>query len=471
MAIDFLLRRHLAGDPEALKPVIHVLSAMARGGMYDVVGGGFARYSTDDNWRVPHFEKMLYDNAQLARVYLHAWQVTGEPHFRRVVDETLGFISRELLSPQGGFYSSLDADSEGQEGKFYVWSLDEIRSALGGSADFFETAYGVTQMGNWEGRNILQRGMDDASLAGRFGLAVGQVAERLAECHAKLLARRNTRIHPATDDKVLTAWNGLMLSTFAEAARVLNNELYLEIAARNADFLLTALRPQGKLRRSWRLGLTGDEVFLEDYASLMLGLLELYQADFNNRWFMEASALAVEMIKRFSDPAGGFFDTPSDADIVLIRSRDLQDNATPSGNALAAEALLKLAAFSGQTDYVKQAETTLSLVAGQAERYPTAFGYWLSAADLALGNEKQVALIGDPGDTLTRSFLGEIRRTWRPNLVVAACNYPPSKGVPALLIDRPMLDGKPTAYVCEGFVCRQPVNSIDEFRLLLTLAH
>ncbi len=359
LVIDFLLRRHLAGDPDALKPVIHVLSAMARGGMYDVVGGGFARYSTDDNWRVPHFEKMLYDNAQLARVYLHAWQVTGNPHFRQVVDDTLGFVSRELLSPQGGFYSSLDADSEGQEGKFYLWSLEEIRSTLGGSADFFETAYGVTQMGNWEGRNILQRGVDDASLAGRFGLGADQVAARLAECHAKLLARRNARIHPDTDDKVLTAWNGLMLSTFAEAGRALNNERYLEIAARSADFLLTALRPQGKLCRSWHLGFTGDEVFLEDYASLILGLLDLYQADFNNRWFMEASGLAVEMIRRFSDPAGGFFDTPSDADIVLTRPKDLQDNATPSGNALAAEALLKLAAFSGQTDWVKQAEPEL----------------------------------------------------------------------------------------------------------------
>jgi len=464
MAIDFLLRRVLGGDTRSLKPVVHMLSAMARGGMYDVVGGGFARYSTDDNWRVPHFEKMLYDNAQLAQVYLHAWQVTGEPSFRIVVEETLEFVTRELLSPEGGFYSSLDADSEGEEGIFYAWTLEELRDALGESAEFFESAYSVTALGNWEGKTVLQRALDDAALSTRFDMSRVQVAEKLADCHLRLLARRNSRVRPATDDKVLTAWNGLMLSTFAEAGRVLNNDQYLDIAARNANFLLTALRPQGRLRRAWRQGQVSPEVFLEDYASLMLGLLELYQSDFNNRWFAEADGLAAEMVNRFSDPTSGFFDTPSDAETLLTRPRDLQDNAVPSGNALAVEALLKLAAYTGKEDWRRMTEQALGLVADQAVGYPTAFGRWLSAADFSLGDVKQVAIIGPLENNLTKAFLAEIRAAFRPNLVVAQAKFPPPDGVPALLVDRPMLDGKPTAYVCQGFVCRLPVNKLEDFR-------
>ncbi len=464
MTIDFLLRRSVSGETGSLKPVEHVLSAMARGGMYDVVGGGFARYSTDDDWHIPHFEKMLYDNAQLARVYLHAWQVTGDLSFRRIVEETLGFVAREMLSLEGGFYSSLDADSEGEEGKFYAWTLEELRLTLGESADFFETAYGVTALGNWEGKTVLQRALDDAALSVQFKMDRGQVAEKLAECHARLLFRRNMRVRPGTDDKVLTAWNGLMLSAFAEAGRVFNNSQYIEIAARNADFLLTALRPQGKLRRAWRQGQASPEVFLEDYASLILGLIDLYQTDFNDRWFSEAVGLADEMVSRFADPAGGFFDTPSDAENLLTRPKDLQDSATPSGNALAAEALLKLDAFTWKGEWRKLAEQALSLVAGQAVRYPTAYGRWLSAADFALGKVKQVALIGAISDELTRAFLAEVRSAFRPNLVVALAEYPPPDGSPALLIDRPMLDGRPTAYVCEGFVCRLPVTTLEDFR-------
>jgi uncharacterized protein YyaL (SSP411 family) len=247
-----------------------------------------------------------------------------------------------------------------------------------------------------------------------------------------------------------------MLSTFAEAGRVLNNNQYLDIAARNANFLLTALRPQGRLHRAWRQGQVSPEVFLEDYASLMLGLLELYQSDFNNRWFAEAYGLAAEMVNRFSDPTGGFFTTPADAETLLTRPRDLQDNAVPSGNALAVEALLKLAAYTGKEDWRR--------MAGQAVRYPTAFGRWLSAADFSLGDVKQVAIIGPLENNLTKAFLAEIRAAFRPNLVVAQAIFPSPDGVPALLVDRPMLDGKPTTYVCQGFICRLPVNKLDDIR-------
>ncbi|HBG74873.1 MAG: hypothetical protein A2X25_07765 [Chloroflexi bacterium GWB2_49_20] len=462
MTIEFLLLRHLAGQAEALKPALHVLHAMARGGMYDVVGGGFSRYSTDNNWRVPHFEKMLYDNAQLARVYLHAWQVSGDPFFRCVVEETLGFVSREMLSSQGGFYSSLDADSEGEEGKFYVWSMEELRSVLGETSAFFESAYEVSALGNWEGKTVLQRAVDDATLASRFGLTREEVTEKLTDCHARLLAVRNTRIRPGTDDKVLTAWNGLMLSAFAEAGRVFNNDAYLQIANRNADFLLTALRPDGKLRRTWRLGQTGQEVFLEDHAALILGLLELYQSDFNQRWFLEANELAGEMLENYTDPAGGFFDTAKDAETLLTRPKDLQDNATPSGNALAVEALLRLAALIEKSEWSQIADNAFGLVAELAARHPTAFGRWLSAADFGLGKVNQVAIIGDPADERTRALVGEIRNAYHPNLVVAASSHPPPEGAPALLAGRPLLEGKPTAYVCQGFVCLQPVTLPDE---------
>ncbi len=268
-----------------------------------------------------------------------------------MVEASLGFVARELTSPQGGFYSSLDADSGGQEGQYYVWDLDELRLLLGEQAEFFETAYGITSAGNWEGRTILQRQVDEAGLAAHFGLTQTQVLEKLADCHARLLAARSKRLRPATDDKVLTAWNGLMLAGLAEAGAAFGDAGLLGLAERNADFLLTGLCPQGSLRHAWRAGQAGREVFLEDYAALILGLLALYQADFNPRWFEQAGRLAAQMLARFSDPQGGFFDTPSDAQTVLVRPKDLQDNATPSGNALAAQALLKLAAFTGREEY------------------------------------------------------------------------------------------------------------------------
>ena len=461
MTIEFLLARTdfgSLGDFRSL-PTIHALKAMSRGGMYDVVGGGFSRYSTDNFWRIPHFEKMLYDNAQLVRAYLHAWQVTGDASLRRIAEETLEFVAREMTHPDGGFYSSLDADSEGEEGKFYVWTADEIRAALEDKPgffekpglsryDFFAAAYGVTERGNWEGKTVLQRALDDASLAARFQLDPEAVPVKLAECHEKLLAVRGGRVRPGTDDKILTAWNGLMLAAFAEAARTLRSDEFIrqddlnkhcvesetpgsdefirrddssafprsddfnrlgttevvttwhKAATRNAEFLLTVLRPDGKLRRSWRDGKTTDEVFLEDYAALILGLLELYQTDFNNRWFSSALELAGEMIQRFSDPVGGFFDTPADGESLLVRPKDLQDNATPSGNALAVEALLKLSALTGRGDFRDLAEAALR-PAADPRRAPRA-----GLARFAASCRRPHRACGSP----SRSDSGRIRR-------------------------------------------------------------
>ena len=471
MTIEFLLRRYAAGEEAALKPVIHVLKAMSRGGMYDVVGGGFSRYSVDNFWRVPHFEKMLYDNAQLARVYIHAWQITKDPHFKQIVIETLDFVARELTEPSGGFYSSLDADSEGEEGKFYVWTLEEIRQVLKEDAEFFETAYGITGRGNWEGKTVLQRALDDSSLAARFKLDSESVPVKLAEAHVRLLAARSTRIRPGTDDKILTAWNGLMLATVAEAARALDEpELqskYLLLATRNAEFIMEALRPDGKLKRSWRQDKITNEVFLEDYAALILGLIELYQTDFQDKWFASALELTEEMLSLFSDPNGGFYDTSIENKELLLRPKDLQDNATPSGNALACEALLRLAAFTDNGKYRDLAEKSLSLIANQALRYPTSFARWLAAADFALGHVKQIAVLYKSNREDARDLLQTIQSEYRPNMVTAASSYPPSEQTPTLLMDRPLKDGRPTVYVCEGFVCKYPVNTIFDLQGLL----
>jgi uncharacterized protein len=467
MAIEFLLRR----GGEAVKAAIHALSCMSRGGMYDVVGGGFARYATDNLWRVPHFEKMLYDNAQLALAYLHAWQVTGEPALKRVLDETLAFIIREMTSPDGGFYSSLDADSEHEEGKFYVWTYQEIQSLLGEDFDFFKAAYGLPEQGNWEGKTVLQRALDDATLAARFAFSSKEsnplelVVEKLAGCHSKLLAARNNRIRPGIDDKILTAWNALTLATFASAARAFwgtqQGEVYLKTARRNAEFLLTQLRPAGKLRRAWRKEQATEEIFLEDYASMIIALLELYQTDFDNKWFVQAQELTDEMIDRYNDPAGGFFDTPSDGEALLFRPKDLQDNATPSGNSMACEALLRMAALSDRVDLRQKAEETLGIIVEQALRYPTGFARWLSTAYLALGKIRQAAVVGDPALKETQSFLEILRKGFHPLWMMAVSSLPLPDNAPSLLLDRPLVNGKPTAYVCEGFICKKPVNDIQ----------
>jgi uncharacterized protein len=467
MTIEFLLYRYANGDSATLPPALFSLNQMARGGIYDVLGGGFARYSTTDNWLVPHFEKMLYDNALLAQVYLHAWQITVAPSLRRVVEETLAFVVRELHSPEGGFYSSLDADSEGQEGKFYAWTQAEIHALLGSADVFFETAYGLNPHGNWEGKIILQRVVDDSTLADLFGLSIEETIRQLSVRHDCLLSARNARVRPTTDDKVLVCWNGLMLSTFAQAARAFNDEKYLKIAQQNAAFLLTALCPSGRLCRTWRSGQPGSAVFLEDYAALILGLLDLYQADFDPRWYLRASELAEEMIKRFSDSTRGFFDTPHDAEALFARPKDIQDNATPSGNALAVQALLLLFEFSGKDSWRTTAEQALSLAAQLAPRYPTAFARWLSAASFAFSPVKQAAVIGDLNDPRSRSLMTELRNGFRPNLILAAAPFPPPSGSPALLDQRTLVDGQPTVYLCENFVCRLPVNRPDDLHTLL----
>jgi uncharacterized protein YyaL (SSP411 family) len=460
MLIEFLLRQASRGDQLSLDIARHSLRSMRRGGMYDVLGGGFARYSVDSIWLVPHFEKMLYDNAQLARVYLHAYQLTGETAFGETCEATLDFALREMSHRQGGFYSSLDADSEGEEGRFYLWTPEQVRQALPdrAEAELFLAAYGVTETGNYEGKNILRRVVNDEQLAGQFALREAEIPGKLANLRAKLLLARSSRVRPAADDKVLVAWNALILAALAEAGSALGREDYLHAAIANARFILEAMLVDGRLVRSWRQGTAKQAAYLEDYASLGVALLCLYQADPNPRWYRASLELLEQMLSHFRDPAGGFFDTPDDGDALLYRPKDVQDNATPSGNAMAAALLLRLAAFEGRSDWRELAESMLSANLDLLTRYPSASGCWLSALDLALGPLSEVAILGDPAQPATQHLLTPLRQGYHPRMVLASSAYPPPAGSPALLGERPLLNGKPTAYVCRGFICQQPVN-------------
>ena len=464
MAVEFLLRRHArGGDRLALDMATTTLRSMATGGIYDQLGGGFARYSVDEAWLVPHFEKMLYDNAQLVRAYLHVWQVTGDRSLLEVVETCLGFMLRELRDPGGGFYSSLDADSEGEEGKYYLWSWEEVRDVLGdGQAlDLFRAAYGLTEAGNFEGRNILFRALDDPALAVRFSLPAESVASQLAAARQRLLSARAGRIRPGLDDKVLTSWNGLALVALAEAARAIGSEEYLQAAQRQADFLLTNLISAGRLNRAWRAGQARHSAYLEDHASLGLGLLALYQADFDPRWFQAAVIQAEEILSAFADPQGGFFDTRHDHETLIARPKSVQDSPIPSGNTLACMLLLQLGAFEGESRYIEPAESVLRAIAPTAAQYPTAFAGWLCAIDFALGPQLQLAIGGPPDDPAFHSLAAVANRRFLPNLVMAG-GLPAAPGAPRLMVDRPMQGGKPTAYLCTGFSCRLPTSSPDD---------
>ena len=468
MTIEFLLRMYLQrNDSLSLHMAEHTLKMMAYGGMYDQLGGGFARYSTDNDWLVPHFEKMLYDNALLARVYLHAWQVTGKPLYKRIVEETLDFVVRELRHESGGFYSSYDADSEGEEGKFYVWTAAEIRQRLGDEADLFLRYYDVTEGGNWEGNNILNIKFEPEEVAESLGLEVAEMEQRLAGAKAKLYDVRAQRVWPGLDDKVLTAWNGLMLAAFAEAGRILGRADYTAVAQQNAQFLYETMRSKnGRLLRTWKAGSKAKyNAYLEDYAYLADGLLALYQSNFDEQWFVWARELAKMMLTHFSDEQhGGFYDTSDDHEQLIQRPKDVQDNATPSANAMAAQVLLKLSLFTGNGRYGDIAEKMVSTMSEWMVRAPAGFAHWLCAAAFIMGEPQEVAIAGEPSAVDTEALLAVVYDAYRPNVVVAV-------GLDGerveLLRERPLRHNTATAYVCRRFVCQQPVTKPEELKAQL----
>jgi len=395
---------------------------------------------------VPHFEKMLYDNALLARAYLHGWQVMGDRLFRRVCEETLDWALREMRAPEGGFFSALDADSEGEEGKFYVWTLEELREVAGEEAAQW---FGASEGGNFEGRNILVRGSEDDPGG-------------LGEWRRKLYERRAERVWPGLDDKRLTSWNALMISALAEAGAVLERPDYLDAARACAEFLLRDLRDDdGRLLRTYRDGRARLNAYLEDHAYLLEALLTLYESCFEPRWFAEARGLADTMIERFADDEnGGFFDTSSDHEQLLARRKDLEDHPIPAANSSAAYGLLRLAALTGEHEYESRAVSVLRLLHEVAPRHPQAFAHLLQALDFHFSPIREVALVGDDTSELERV----VRSSFRPHLVLAAGA---ANGVP-LLEDRELVDGRPAAYVCEQFACKAPVTDPEELEALLS---
>jgi uncharacterized protein YyaL (SSP411 family) len=526
MTYEFLLRYWKAtGSNQAGDFVALTLEKMARGGIYDQLGGGFHRYSTDTYWLVPHFEKMLYDNALLALLYLHGWQASGpgKPEFRRIVEETLDYVLREMTHPSGGFYSATDADSEGEEGKFFVWLPQEIDAALGPGLGRVAKAYwGVTQEGNFEGKNILNVPRPEGEVASELGITVDQLRTSVAEARTKLYEARGKRLPPGLDDKALTSWNALALKAFAECGAAMDRKDWVEAARKNADFLLRELVKDGRLQRTWKAatpphtagqsplqpaarsplpagegegegealpasaavgaaaGIAKQNAFLEDHAFLADALLTLYEATFEPRWLAEAKRTADEMVRLFwSENDGVFFDTPGDHENLIVRPRDIFDNATPCGGSAAASALFRLAVFTGDTAYERKAVSSLRAVRDYLPASPQGFANWLCALDFHLAKRQEVVVIGAPDDPATQALAATARRDYAPNRVIAGASGPVAPEASSLLImsgrpapapdgqrsplleGRGLVNGKPAAYVCENYVCQMPVTDAD----------
>ncbi|MFP5247606.1 MAG: thioredoxin domain-containing protein, partial [Thermoanaerobaculia bacterium] len=454
---DFLMRQWRASagsdqpDLHSLYMATLTLKRMADGGMYDQLGGGFHRYSVDAVWLVPHFEKMLYDNALLARLYTRAWQWTKDSLFAQIANEILGFVTRELTAPNGAFYSTLDADSEGEEGKFYVWTRAEVLETLGADEGrAFCALYDITERGNWEGHNILNVPREPESVAADLGLTLDQLADIAARGKCKLYGVREQRVRPGRDDKMLAGWNGWMLAAFAEAGLAFNS--YDEVIRKNANFLLTRI-DGGKLIRHAKIpGL------LEDYSGVAWGLTLAYEATHERRYLDAARALVEQILARFGDHQnGGFYDTPIDGEQLITRPKDLFDNATPSGNSVACDVLLRHALLFGSEDYARVATEALEGVGPIAEKYPSGFGFLLGVAEWRAGQPKEIALTGE-SEALKR-VIGE---TFLPHRVLVAGTQS---------ADLPLMEGRPAdktlAYVCVGYACEEPTADPEHLRALL----
>ena len=457
--VEFLLAR---GEREIS---LATLRAMARGGIYDQVGGGFARYAVDATWTVPHFEKMLYDNALLARAYLHGWQVSGDPLLRRVCAETLDWALREMRGPEGGFYSALDADSDGVEGRYYVWTVDELRAALGPElADDAIAYFGATEAGNFDGVNVLE------------GRGPEPVAAVRCEIRERLYAARERRVRPGTDDKRLCSWNALMISALADAGAALGRPDWVAAAVAGAEFVLRDLRDESdparpRLLRTFKDGRAHIDAYLEDHAYLLEAMLNLYEATFSPRWYAEAVALADTLQERFADRQhGGFFTTAAGQATGFARRKDLDDAPTPAGGSAAAFGLLRLARLTGESAYEDQALGVLGVVAPIVARHPLGFGHALQALDFQLARVHEVAVVGE--GPARDALAAVVRGSYRPHLVLAGGPGDDAPGAGArtsvpLLSDRPLVQDRAAAYVCEGFVCQAPVTDPDALEAAL----
>ena len=474
-SLALLMRRYAATGDEGLLDMVHTtLEAMAHGGMYDQLGGGFHRYSVDEKWLVPHFEKMLYDNALLTLVYLEAYQLTRRELYRRIATETLAYVRREMTAETGGFFSSQDADSEGVEGKFYVWSRHEIEAVLGGDdAAVFCKVYGVTRRGNFEGENILHLPKPIGEAAAELGLESVGLKQRLLGMRQRLLARRSPRTPPPTDDKLLTAWNGLMLSAFARGYQVLGQDEYLATAEKGARFILSSLMSDGRLLRTHRLGESRLDAYLDDYAFMGNALVDLYESSFHLEWLTAAEEVTDAMITEFwDDERHGFFFTSLRHKDLLTREKPYFDESRPSGNAIAAQLLLRLARLTGKAAYRERAEQLIEAGLLATGRVPQAMMHLLCAAELSRTQSTEIAIIGGRGNSETASLLTAVRSVFLPGKVVAfldpadGASTVTSEHVP-VLAGKPMVGGATTAYVCIDYSCKQPVTTVQS--LLATL--
>ena len=464
MTLEFLSQvSSRTGDQEIEGVVLQTLRKMARGGIYDQVGGGFHRYSVDARWLVPHFEKMLYDNALLARLYVHAWQWTKDPFFAFVATDILGFTMREMTSPGGGFYSTLDADSEGVEGKFYVWTRSEVMELLGekeGRA--FCALYDITDRGNWEGSNILNVPRDPEVVASDLGITLDELNDIGLRGKCRLYGARELRVRPGRDEKILAGWNGWMLAAFAEASLAFRSDKHREAVRRNADFLIDTMMEGPRLYRSFKDGIRKINGLLEDYSGVAWGLISAFEATQERRYLDKARELAREIVERFSDDAnGGFFDTPLDHEKLITRPRDLFDNATPSGNSVTIEVLSKLASYFADENLERAARQALDSGWSLAQRYPSGFGFFLGAGESTVTPPLEIAITGPDGDPLVAALWATLGENYVPHRIVASDKTP----------DLPLMEGKTspgaTAYVCEGYVCQEPTSDPQRFRDLL----
>jgi uncharacterized protein YyaL (SSP411 family) len=466
MSMEFLLRYwKRTKNEKALEMVRFTAEKMANGGIYDQLGGGFHRYATDAIWLVPHFEKMLYDNAQLIRIYLHLFQITKDEFFRRVAVETLDYVRREMLDERGGFFSTQDADSEGEEGKFFVWSPNEVEEELGADdAKLFNFFFDISEGGNFEGQSILQKLHTIEEAAQALHVSKDRLTKVVERGRNLLFGKREDRIKPFRDEKILTAWNGLMLSAFAEAAAIFSDEECLDVAKRNAEFLLNNMFDNGKMLRTWKEGKAKLNGYIEDYANLADGLVELYQASGEEKYLARAKELADAMITEFWDEEnGGFYFTSNDHEELIVRNKDFYDNATPSGNSVSVDVLLRLSKFYGEEKYERFASTVLRLMASQMKRFPGGFGRALSALEFRFADVKEIVIVGPKGNDLAQFVWSE----YRPFKVVATSEAETTSELP-LIEGRASVAKKPTAYVCQNFVCQRPVTSVQELNDLIS---
>ncbi len=471
MTLEFLLRlHHRFGWNQALEMVTFTLDRMARGGIYDQLGGGFHRYSTDARWLVPHFEKMLYDNALLLRVYLNAYQVTGDMLYRRVVEETIEYIRREMTDPEGGFYGTQDADSEGHEGKFFVWNEEQLNEALDQKVDVKAVLdyWGVSSGPNFEGHNILWVLEPPAEVAERHHLSLDALEHQVVTARDALYRLRQDRIPPGKDTKILVAWNGLMISALAQAARVLDRTDILGMAVQASDFVLGKLYANGRLRRSFKDGQARFDGYLEDYSFLAEGLLELYQSTFDMKWFRAALALTETLVEQFWDDGVGFYDTSRDHEKLVIRPQEIADNALPSGTSSAVAVLLRISILADRPEWRERARRILDRLASAVQEYPTAFSYLACQLDFSLSQPDEIALVGDRDSAPMKAMLDTVFKKYRPNQVIAFSSGGDGaeEWIP-LLRERESIGGQPTAYVCHNFVCELPVTTAEALAVQL----